>query len=93
MELDKLRNELKETIYSKYKHEYVKIPDESLDIIYNLYVKDIIGTPKTVLENLYFMIYYIHKKNLIEIEKYFQNAININKTEAMNKFIDFKPIH
>lgn len=100
--IEYLRNELKKKEYeikkyelkeicNKFRHQYVELPDESFDIIYNLYVKNIKGTPKTALEHLYFAVYSSSKeKNRINFQRYLEEAVRIGQVDAINKYVKFR---
>lgn len=67
-----------------FKHR-PKIPDESLQKLYNLFFKDEFEEPITDIELYYYGVYYLHTQQPEEkVLQYFLTLIKKGNTEAMN---------
>jgi TPR repeat protein len=77
--LEEIKNYLQDKGYN-----YIKIPEESTDEIYQLYINNVEKKVKNDIEYLYFGMYYQINKNYDKMKKYYLMAIKKGNSLAMN---------
>lgn len=79
--------------YINYKMDNIKIigkiPDESIDSIYNLFAKDVFFEPKNDMELMFMGDYYYYKKDYSSMKKYYKKAIDMGNSISMVRIADY----
>ena len=80
--MDKL-DEIKKYLKNK-KINYIEIPDESINKIYQLYINNNKEEIETCIENYYYDTFYYINKNYNKMKKYYFTAINMQSNMQSN---------